>query len=387
MKFKGVFLLMIALAVLASCKKDENVEAYLRGGNSIVAAGNGDMVIAGYDIADNGNYDALLMKVDMSGSILWKKYFGSDMMDGFADVIHSTDGGFVVTGFFTSSADSRTKMLVLKTNPDGVEQWSEALGSTSIARGFSTVATKDNGFVSCGFIQDDSQSDRDILLVKLNASGGKVWEKTFGSAVDEKATGKNFDEAFSIMQAQDSGFYVTGSWKGYASCCSSAFLMKVNASGDSLWTKTFDFTKGISLANTSDGGVVVSGITDANAGNIVLLKTDASGNIGWSKTIGTSGYEFSSKCIHSAGGGFAVAGVYNKSGDSNQDVMLIKFDENGGLLWTQYYGGDNVEQGYGLIQMEDGGYSITGMSNTDGSYVFLNRTDASGNELWRKSLK
>jgi hypothetical protein len=117
------------------------------------------------------------------------------------------------------------------------------------------------------------------------------------------------------------------------------------------------------------------------------MKTDLSGNVIWSKTNGSSGYDYAAKLIRTSDNGFAVAGITNKSGSSNQDVTLARYDQSGTQLWSKSFGEEDVEHGYGVLQMADGGFFITGLSNSGGSYILLERTDASGNEMWLKKLK
>jgi hypothetical protein len=54
------------------------------------------------------------------------------------------------------------------------------------------------------------------------------------------------------------------------------------------------------------------------------------------------------------------------------------------MLWDETYGKGGVEQGYGLVKMNDGGFGITGLSNSDGSFIFLNRTSENGTQQWVK---
>lgn len=386
MKLLTASLSLLLLLTLFSCKKEETTEAYLRGGNSIISTADGNLLIAGFDLGSGGNYDGLLMKVDTSGALIWKKYYGNSAMDGFAEVIPANDGGFAGTGFSTSTVDYFTKMMVVKTNANGEQEWFSEFGADKVTRGFGIVTTPDNGYVVSGLIQNGALADRDVYLVKVSSTGEKVWEKRYGSTSASSSVGI-YDEAYAILNAVDSGYYVTGSWNGNSSCCGKAFLMKIDADGDSLWTKTYDFNKGLSLTYSADNNIIISGILDSNGEDVFLLKTDLSGNVIWSKTNGSTGYDYAAKLIRTSDNGFAVAGITNKSGSSNQDVTLARYDQSGTQLWSKSFGEEDVEHGYGVMQMADGGFFITGLSNSGGSYILLERTDGSGNEMWLKKLK
>ncbi|MBK7213922.1 MAG: hypothetical protein IPH88_11630 [Bacteroidales bacterium] len=384
MRFYFTLILFASLFLMLGCEKDTPQESFLRGGNCIIPTSDGNMLIAGYNVGGAGNYDGFVQKVSSAGEPLWSKYYGNGYMDSFNQVIATSDG-FVFTGFYSLS-DYHTNLIVLKTNSAGEQVWLTKAGTDKISQGFSICQSTDNGFVACGLIRNSTSEDRDVYLVKLNSGGEIVWEKRYGVTKTFQNLAA-YDEAYSIIPDDGDGFYVAGSMDGYESCCGKAFLMHLDANGDSSWTKKFTTSSGISLARAADGGVVMSGVDVNNGQDIFLLKTDTAGTQVWAKTIGGAGFEYGSKLIATADQGFAISGIYTKSGSTNQEVALFKFDKDGATSWSKTYGGDNVEQGYGLIQNEDLGFSITGMSNTGGSYIFLNKTDAAGAETWQKLLK
>jgi hypothetical protein len=195
------------------------------------------------------------------------------------------------------------------------------------------------------------------------------------------------DAAYGIVGAPDGGYFITGSLNGYTSCCGRIFLMKISAKGDSLWTRTFGGGIGYSLALTPDGGVAISGTSQETSNNdITLIKTDTAGNLLWRKTYSGSGYEYGASMTVAADGGFAITGITDSRGAGSQDAYLIKASSTGDLLWSNTYGGSNVDQGFGLVPLSDGGFCITGLSNSGGSYIFLARTASDGSQQWWKTL-
>jgi hypothetical protein len=196
------------------------------------------------------------------------------------------------------------------------------------------------------------------------------------------------DVAYQIIAAADSGYYITGSLHGYSSCCGKIFLMKVSPTGDSLWTKTYAAGIGFSLTLTSDGGIAIGGtIQETSNQDIIILKTDTAGNLIWSKTYGDEGYEYGAMLVETSDAGLAITGITNTSGTGYDDIYLVRTNSTGDQLWAKTYGGDKTDQGFGLVKNSDNGFSITGLSNSGGSYFFLNKTDAEGNEQWQKKIQ
>lgn len=381
---RSLFIILGTITLLYSCKKEETQESYMRGGNSIVETTDGNMLIAGFNYSESGNYDGYLTKVSTNGDVIWGNFYGGVYTDGLYKVIQATGGGYVATGFSSTTYDNETQLILLKVSESGQKEWLVSFGNDATTQGFSVTASSDGGYIACGYIQDAYDSDRDIYLVKVNGSGEKVWEKRYGASSPVSTT---YDEAYSIIPSGDTAFYLTGSINGKVSCCGSAFLMKINAAGDSLWTKSFDQGLGYSLAATEEGDLVISGMVETNGQDVLVIRTDANGEKKWSKTTGGTGFDYGTSLALTQDGGAVVTGISSASGSSNQDVILHKFSADGTLSWSKSFGGSNVDQGIGLLMHDDGGFSITGLSNTGGSFIFLNRTNAEGIETWQKNIQ
>jgi hypothetical protein len=385
MKSHILIILTLTYLALYSCKKDIPTETYQRGGNSMIETPDGNLLIAGYNRASETGFDGYLAKVSKEGEKLWAYNYGDVNTDGFYYVINATGGGYVATGVQSLSAYGISNLYMVKVNEMGEKVWQFVGDGIKTTQGFGITETPDNGFIACGYIQDSVDSDRDIYLVKVNSLGDKVWEKRYGSKKAGSSTG-DYDEAYAITAAGDSGYYLTGSFNGNVSCCGKSFLMKISASGDSLWTKTYTQALGYSIMRLANGNIVICGSSSANGQDAYLIKTDASGEMIWEKSYGTAGYDFGTAVVLTQDGGYALTGFSSKSGSSNQDVSLYKVNESGALVWSKTFGGDELEQGYGLIRNSDGGFCISGLSNTGGSYIFFNRTDSDGVEIWQKNF-
>jgi hypothetical protein len=386
MKTRFLIILMFAGLALYSCKKDEPKESYQRGGNSLIETSDGNLLIAGYNRASETGYDGFLTKITKEGEPIWSRYYGNQYTDGFYKVINSSDGGYVATGFQDVVTSTKTGIYVVKTNSQGESTWSYVGDGIKTTQGFGLTETPDHGFIACGYIQDDLYTDRDIYLLKLNALGNKVWDKRYGS-VDSSAYAGIYDEAYAIVPAADSGYYITGSMNGSASCCGQSFLMKISANGDSLWSKIYSKALGYSIIRLTDGNIIICGGLNTNGQDAYLLKTNATGVKIWEKSFGTNGYDLGTAVVQTLDGGFAFTGFSSLSGSSNLNITLYKVNASGTLTWSKTYGGDDTEEGFGLVEGSDGSFYIAGLSNTGGSFIYLNKTDSEGTELWQKNLK
>jgi hypothetical protein len=161
-------------------------------------------------------------------------------------------------------------------------------------------------------------------------------------------------------------------------------LIKTDANGNIIWAKTYGGTGAdyaYSVQQTSDGGYIVAGETTsfgAGSADILLIKTDANGNIIWTKTYGRTSYDLALSVQQTSDSGYIVAGGI---GMGLGDIFLIKTDANGNIIWTKTYGGIGSDYAYSVQQTSDGGYIVAGGTYSFGAGTwdaFLVKTDANG---------
>jgi hypothetical protein len=395
--FQSALLSICIVAVLTSCNNNttDSTPQYMRGGNSLIMD-NGNLIIAGYNSSSTKGYQATLVSVNPSNAdpskvdTNWTKTYGNLYSDAFFNVIKARGGGFVATGFSNRANGGAPSMLVVITDAAGKELHSvSSYGGSAYTEGFSVVQNADSGYLVAGFIQKTSTSDRNLYLARIKDNGSLYWDKSIGATSSNSSDTVN-DAAYCVIAAPGSagGYYITGSINGGVNMeGAKIFLMKVSANGDSLWTKTYGSGFGYSLALTQDGGIAISGsILNGTSQDVFLLKTDLDGNRLWPgtgiKTFGGSAFEYGASMIQTSSGGFAITGITESITNGLQDVYLILTDPSGvaAVPIGFHYGGTDNEQGYGIVQSGTD-FHITGLSNTGGSYIYINKVDANGAQL------
>jgi hypothetical protein len=138
----------------------------------------------------------------------------------------------------------------------------------------------------------------------------------------------------------------------------------------------------------SDGGFLILSEkrTSQNDWDIVIIKTNSSGNIIWQRTFGSTGYDNANWAVENTGGDFTVSG-YSSMPNGNNKGLLFNISSSGNLNWAKNYGTLGSEAFYSGAKTSDGGYILTGASILPSAAlfdVFLVRTDGSGNQLWSK---
>ena len=198
----------------------------------------------------------------------------------------------------------------------------------------------------------------------------------------------SYDAGYSVQQTLDGGYIITGK---YGCNHVDVFLIKTDSSGIEDWRNTFggsDNDYGYSVQQTSDGGYIITGYTEsygAGLDDVYLIKTDATGVEQWSNTYGGSDDDHGYSVQQTSDGGYIITGYTESYGAGLDDVYLIKTDATGAEQWSNTYGSSGYEYGHSVQQTSDGGYIIAGYTTSYGagySDFYLIKTDAAGVEQW-----
>jgi hypothetical protein len=313
---------------------------------------------------------------------LWTKTFGGSQYDYPCSMQITADNGYIIVGFTDSFGAGYGDVYLIKTDAYGNTEWERTYGGNGWDHGYDVKQTRDGGYIVCGYTQSFAIDSIDIWLLKIDGSGDTVWTRTYG--------GPEIDAAISVIETSDSFFVAVGTTESFGSGYQDLYLIKVNANGDSLWTKVYG---GIwndvpeDIQETSDGSFIITGTTasfGAIGANLWLLKTDANGDSFWTKTYGGVNWDRGYEIRETSDNGYIIAGLTETPGSGWFDVWLVKTDINGDTSWTKKYGGPDDDEARSIQVVSDGGYIVTG--NFDhGSYsgdVYLLRTDANGDTLW-----
>ncbi len=172
-----------------------------------------------------------------------------------------------------------------------------------------------------------------------------------------------------------------------------ARFSKTDQNGNQQWTKTYgdaNMDAAYSVEKTSDGGYVIAGSTH-NSMDVYVIKTDVNGDSLWTRSFGGPATDEAYSVQQTNNGGYIITGKTQSYGAGDYDVWLIKLDENGDSVWSKTYGGESRDIGWSVIQTNDGGYYITGYTESyahaeEDSDMWLIRTDENGDTLWTKSF-
>jgi hypothetical protein len=348
---------------------------------SVQQTSDGGYIMAGYTWSFGAG--ALLIKTDANGNVQWAKtYEASGISYSYATSVQQTsDGGYIVAGHADAFGAGEYDVLLIKINAFGNIQWAKAYGGINDDYAFSVQQTSDGGYIVAGWTDSFGASWSDIFLIKTDASGNIIWAKTYWEIYG--------DYAYFVQQTSDGGYIVAGWTNSFLPGNEDVLLIKINAFGNIQWAKIYSGTVGThydyaySVQQTSDGGYIVAGYTaDLGDADVLLIKTDANGNLIWAKAYRGTNHDWARSVRQTSDGGYIVAGYTASFGAGSYDYFFIKTDANGNIIWAKTYGGTGIEEALSVQQTSDGGYILAGRTNSfgAGSYdYFLIKTDANGN--------
>ena len=228
-----------------------------------------------------------------------------------------------------------------------------------------SVAITDDGYVAAGMTtsfghgsgNNNLDGSHDFLAVRLDKKGDIIWGTVIGGPQDERGS-------FSVTSVSDGGFLLTGTTQSYGSGGADLFVVKLDPRGRLKWARAIGGS-GQETGKTTlevDGGFISLGdTTSVGAGkrDLLAVKYDRNGNIIWATAIGGA-EDDTGAGISRVDGGFIIGGTIWSYGAGGADGCFIKIDNSGNILWSKTVGGAGDEgiNWDGVRVLSDGGFVL-----------------------------
>jgi hypothetical protein len=233
----------------------------------------------------NGGRDISIHKLDEDGSLAWNKlYIVSENSNEPHSIQQTSDGGYIVTGYARISSRSDEDIFILKLDGGGSLMWQKAYGVDGSEYGFSIQQILDGGYILAGRTNSFGAGGFDAWIIELDETGNINWQKTYG--------GSSSDFAGFIQQTPEGGYIMIGSTSSFGHGDSDVWFLKLDSTGGIIWQKTYGGSKvdnGGYAGNTLDGGYVLAGNSSSfGVDGFMILKLNSNGEIPGCDIIGTS---------------------------------------------------------------------------------------------------
>lgn len=341
----------------------------------------------------------------------WNKTFGGINADDAFSVQQTSDGGYVLVGSSWSFAIGQKEIWLIKTDSAGNQQWNKTYGDAFSDDAFVVKQTSDGGYIltdGSHIIKTDIDGniwgvktfkkidtvlsysryhsvqqtidggyilpvEYGFGLLKIDSYGNTQWNKTF--------VAENKGYAYDVKQTLDGGYILAGtkmslyiedpSFPVYEG---DFWIIKTDSNGNLQWNKTYGGNESewlYSVSPTSDGGYIVAGSVwqEAFGGGsaALIIKTYADGKQQWNKTFGGTKEDEAKSIEQTRDGGYIFVGFTESYGAGKSDFWIIKLDEDGNQQWNKTVGGAGNDKAYSVQQTLDGGYIVTGFTDSYGA--------------------
>lgn len=325
--------------------------------------------------------------------IIFQKHYGGNGGESGGLAQQTSDGGYIMTGTTNSFGAGGTDVYLVKSDSQGNVQWSKTIGGNGNEASASMPVvqqTTDGGYVilATSLNSFTTNASNEMYIAKLDASGNLQWNKLYTNTIDPVQA----DDGQYIIQTSDGGYALTGMIWNYAGGNYEVALVKFNNAGNMQWTTSYGGANreyGYCIQQTSDGGFIMAGHTQISGSNwdIYLVKVNSAGTLQWTKLFGgASATEITSRVRQTSDSGYAILGYTTSFGSGGADVLLLKTNSTGNLQWSKTYGGSANDYGNGLWVTADGGFALGGSTSSfgNGGDGYLIKTDGNGNLQWSK---
>ncbi len=201
----------------------------------------------------NQEPDAFIIKTDETGNVEWNRTYGDIDEDRGVSVLETTDGGYLLAGTSRQPGTGRDKAFIVKTDVNGNELWSNVYGG-EVGDRLESVVEVEDGFVATGVTHSMGSGGADMYLLKVDLTGDLVWSKAFGGSRD--------DHGLSVMETLDDGLVVVGYSGSFEDVDGDVYVVRTDSEGELVWESSFgggDTDVGYSVDVTDDGGYIITG--------------------------------------------------------------------------------------------------------------------------------
>ncbi len=268
------------------------------GGRSVKEISNNNLLVAGFYMF--GKETGSVTVFDANGNYLWSRMY--DDVHFFTDAIETSTGDIIATGYSNGN-----KAVIFKFDNLGNLAWKKEIDNPGMSsRGYSVAEFSDGNYC---FVWYALNPTSDVNVTALDANGNTVWAKSYGLGPDIPIYREW--EANAIVDPNDNNILIT--------------------------------TATTKLGNGSE--------TDPD---ILLFKIDNQGNTIWSSTYGNAGDDDQPKkmsfdsqrneILLSGKSNHTTVGISLIEPMTGDNALILRLNNNGGLLSTNVYGGSGTDK-------------------------------------------
>jgi len=285
-----------------------------------------------------------------------------DLQDIVGGLVESPGGNYVLSGLNMN--------LLPYGSISEIDQTGNIVWAKSYVASLTTMFSDLQNTAAGGYMAPGSADD-ELMLVETNATGVVTWAKKYNKS------SSSGESATRVKELSGGGYIVAGSLSDFNTGSvqldsTNIFIMKTDATGNLLWSKALTITTAFDndhyvtdVAEVADGYIFVGSVsenaTTEDDSDALIFKTDLNGNIQWFKKFGDTGVFESLKSARTLPSGEVLV-----SGSVDGSFLIMRVNSAGTVTWlnafdtSNFLGADNAES-FDAFETLDGNYAVAGM--------------------------
>ncbi|MCF6200045.1 MAG: hypothetical protein L3J67_11760 [Hyphomicrobiaceae bacterium] len=347
---------------------------------SIAAFPDGSTISAGYTRSKgNGNADILLLRLGADGKLIWQKTYGGKARDMATSVAILPDGGFVTASISQSGTKNQGNALIMRHDKKGKLVWSKTFGGEKYDIPYAIKVDHKGRILVAGYTKSSGVGDADGWVFCLSGKGEIQWERTFGTS------GRDWLRAMAVFP--DGRIAVAGGTKADKKADTYSWVLQLDQNGKKIWEKTYRASENVARAiiPLANGNLAIAGWAHEKGSitgrDIWIAKLDPTGKKIWEKKLGGSGDDHTEALIALPNGHIALAGgtTKNLAVITVRAAWMLRLNEHGKLMWRRSFEGKS-DQIYSLSSLPGGKIVAAGASwrRNKGSDAWILTVDKHG---------
>lgn len=267
----------------------------------------------------------------------------------------TSDGGYIVCGSTGSFGNGSSDIYLVKVDAEGTPEWSLAHGGPGVEQGWMVEELPDGGYLVAGTTASYGAGGYDGYLLRVDAAGSVVWERTYGTS--------DWEFLYGLAVGEDR-FYLVGTSFSGGNGGADLWTLCVSEDGVVIWEAAYGNNgddEGRAVFASENGGCIVAGTRSAEDGSLdaVLVRYDDNGGEQWDASPATDGDAVGNGVTRTTDGAFVLGG-WCDGFTGLREMLLWKVDEGGEEVWMQHFGESTDWEGHEVKGIADGGVSMAG---------------------------
>lgn len=308
-----------------------------------------------------------------------------------------TRGGDLVSAGYARGARGDAEMRLVRTGPAGEPRWSHSYGEGGDQVGWVAREVPGGGFALLGWGAAARTGSEDVFLVRTDTAGAEIWRRTYGGPENQRATDlavlPDGGMVFVEQTGEPAGCVPSSSGNPRCADFRSA-VVRTGTDGEVLWRREVagpGIDRLFYLGVDGAGRILAMGLTTRAPGadvDVLAVRLDAAGELLWSRRYGGAGNDVGHALLVYPDGEAVLGGYGSTGAQGPNDGFAIRIRADGEPVRCTRFGGEGDDRVIGLAPAVDGGYVATGYTRSFGAAgwdAYLARLDAADRLEWLRA--